>query len=175
MYRGGNCTKGELLWRCFKCGNASILGCTVHAPQDLILLICVQVALTTLALSAIGYLTYIVGLGVLSGTSIVNSYISLIRHPCLYACMVYTILAFQNNPHGSERRRSQLWIRSFHVFCLLAYWYLIAAGPVVLVCCLLRVILLLQPCAHYVLMVIVFLYLIITVPTYNACTSSEPD
>ena len=42
-------------------------GCTVHAPQDhpiYYIIICVQVALTTLALSAIGYLTYVVGWGV---------------------------------------------------------------------------------------------------------------
>ena len=95
-------------------------GCTVHAPQDhpiYYIIICIQVALTTLALSAIGYLTYVVGWGVcFRYIYIVISYISLIKKPCFYACMAYTLTS-QNNPHGSARR-SQLWIRRF-LFCLL--------------------------------------------------------
>ncbi|KAL5518208.1 hypothetical protein EMCRGX_G003899 [Ephydatia muelleri] len=40
-----------------------------------------------------------------------------------------------------------------------AYWYCVAAGPLVFICCLLRVVLFLQANAHYVLMVITFIFI----------------
>ncbi|KAL5470751.1 hypothetical protein EMCRGX_G028764 [Ephydatia muelleri] len=40
-----------------------------------------------------------------------------------------------------------------------AFWYCVAAGPLVFICCLLRVVLLLQPDAHYVLMVITSMFI----------------
>ncbi|KAL5470754.1 hypothetical protein EMCRGX_G028767 [Ephydatia muelleri] len=40
-----------------------------------------------------------------------------------------------------------------------AFWYCVAAGPLVFICCLLRVVLLLQRNAHYVLMVITSMFI----------------
>ena len=98
---------------------------------------------------------------------IVISYISLIKQPCLYACIYGIHIGISEQ---SARIRTPTIPAMDQTLIFFAFWYCIAAGPVVFVCCLVRMILLLQPCAHYVLMVIVFLYSIIAVPTYNACT-----
>ncbi|KAL5517665.1 hypothetical protein EMCRGX_G003253 [Ephydatia muelleri] len=42
---------------------------------------------------------------------------------------------------------------------LFAFWYCVAAGPLVFILCLLRAVLLLQANAHYVLMVITFMFI----------------